>query len=93
MPGSSLRKMYIIIVIVGFATSLISSYMVLKDKDKFKTALADWQSVHGIQDKDMGRIEYNEDGTEITVTLKDGRKSIFRWIEDGWAVEEVKEEG
>jgi mannitol-specific phosphotransferase system IIBC component len=92
MPGRSLKKMFIIIVIVSLATSFISSYVVLKHKDEFETALADWQSVHDIQDKDMSKIEYNEDGTVATVTLKDGKKFIFRWTEDGWVVEEVTED-
>jgi hypothetical protein len=84
--------MFIIIVIVSFATSFFSSYVVLKDRDKFGMAFSDWQRVRGIQDKDLSKTEYNEEGTEVTVTLKDGRKFIFRWTEDGWVVEEVKEE-
>jgi hypothetical protein len=84
--------MFIIIVIVSFATSFFSSYVVLKDRDKFGMAFSDWQRVRGIQDKDLSKTEYNEEGTEVTVTLKDGKKFIFRWTEDGWVVEEVKED-
>jgi RHS repeat-associated protein len=81
-----------ILTSVDLALAFVALYLIVKDRDEFGVVLADWQRVYGIQDKDLSKTEYNEEGTEVTVTLKDGRKFIFRWTEDGWVVEEVKEE-